>query len=174
MFSWTTTASSTTMPIARISPSMVMLLSVKPIASMNAKVAIIDVGMESVAMSVVRQSRMKSRIVRLTRTAARSRWVWTSWIEFSMNRDWSRMIWTSMSSGRMSRISSSRCLTRSTTATVLVPDCFCTIRLTARSPGRPAPRASASSAGPAVHRRLSPRGSSNESLTVPMSLMRIG
>ena len=30
MFSWTTTASSITMPMARISPSIVMLLSVKP------------------------------------------------------------------------------------------------------------------------------------------------
>ena len=153
---------------------MVMLLRVKPIASMKAKVAIIEVGIESVAMSVVRQSRMKSRIVRLTSTAASRRWVCTSWIEFSMNRDWSRMTCTSMSSGRMSRISSRRCLTRSTTATVFVPDCFCTIRLTARSPGRPAPPVADDWAGSAVHRRLKPRGSSNESLTVPRSLMRIG
>ena len=87
MFSCTTTASSTTMPIARISPSMVMLLSVKPITYINANVAIIDVGIESVAMSVVRQSRMNSRIVRLTSTAASSRCTCTSWIEFSINRD---------------------------------------------------------------------------------------
>ena len=75
------------MPIARISPSMVMLLSVKPITYINANVAIIDVGIESVAMSVVRQSRMNSRIVRLTSTAASSRCTCTSWIEFSINRD---------------------------------------------------------------------------------------
>ena len=124
MFSWTTTASSTTIPIARISPSIVMLLIVKPMNSMKAKVAIIDVGIESVAISVVRQSRMKRRIVRLTRTAARRRWTCTSWIEFSMKRDWSRMICTSTSSGSTARISSRRCLTASTTATVLVPDCF--------------------------------------------------
>ena len=64
---------------------------------MNANVGTIDVGMASVAMSVVRQSRMKSRIVRLTRTAASSRWNFTSSIDASMNRDWSRMISVLMS-----------------------------------------------------------------------------
>ena len=41
---------------------------------MKAKVAMIEVGMASVAMIVVRQSRMKSRIVRPTSTAASTRW----------------------------------------------------------------------------------------------------
>ena len=63
MFSCTTTASSMTMPMARISASIVMLLSVKPMKSMNRNVAMIDVGIASVAISVVRQSRMNSRIV---------------------------------------------------------------------------------------------------------------
>ncbi len=74
MFSCTTTASSITMPIARIRPSIVMLLSVKPITYMNRNVGTIDVGMAKVAISVVRQSRMNSRIVSETSTAAKSRW----------------------------------------------------------------------------------------------------
>ena len=99
MFSWTTTASSITMPMARISPSIVMLLSVKPMYVMNTNVGMIEVGMASVAMSVVRQSRMNSRIVAETRTAASSRWNFTSSIDFLMNRDWSRMISVEMSGG---------------------------------------------------------------------------
>ena len=47
-----------------------MLLSVKPSQFMNTKVAMIDVGIASVAMTVVRQSRMKSRIVSETSTRA--------------------------------------------------------------------------------------------------------
>ena len=99
MFSCTTTASSITMPIARIRPSIVMLLSVNPMYRMNMNVGMIDVGMASVAISVVRQSRMNSRIVAETRTAARRRWNFTSSIDFLMNRDWSRMISMEMSCG---------------------------------------------------------------------------
>ena len=69
MFSWTTTASSITMPIARIRPSIVMLLSVKPMYLMNRNVGMIEVGIASVAITVVRQSRMNSRIVAETSAA---------------------------------------------------------------------------------------------------------
>ena len=100
MFSCTTTASSITMPIARIRPSIVMLLSVKPMYRMKTKVGMIEVGMASVAISVVRQSRMKRRIVAETRTAASSRWNLTSSMDLRMNRDWSRMISVVMSGGR--------------------------------------------------------------------------
>jgi hypothetical protein len=72
MFSCTTTASSITMPMARIKPSIVMLFSEKPIYDMKAKVGIIDMGIANVAMIVVRQSRMKTRIVRLTRIAGQN------------------------------------------------------------------------------------------------------
>ena len=52
MFSSTTTASSMTMPMASTSPSMVMLLSVKPISASSVKVAMIEVGMATAAISV--------------------------------------------------------------------------------------------------------------------------
>ncbi len=44
----------------------------------------IDIGIANAAMRVVRQSRMNSRIVKLTSTPASSRWNFTSSIEFSM------------------------------------------------------------------------------------------
>ena len=66
---------------------------------MNTNVGMIDVGIASVAISVVRQSRMNSRIVAETSTAASSRWNFTSSIDFLMNRDWSRMTSVAMSGG---------------------------------------------------------------------------
>ena len=67
---------------------------------MNRNVGTIDVGIASVAITVVRQSRMNSRIVAETSTPASRRWNFTSSIDFLMNRDWSRMISVSMSGGQ--------------------------------------------------------------------------
>ena len=67
----------------------------------------IEVGIASVAMSVVRQSRMNRRIVAETSTAASSRWNFTSSIDFLMNRDWSRMI-IDLDVGRQARPGSRR------------------------------------------------------------------
>jgi hypothetical protein len=125
---------------------------------MNRNVGMIDVGIASVAMIVVRQSRMNSRIVAETSTAASSRWNFTSSIDLTMNRDWSRMTSVVMSGGSAARSCSSRALIDSVTLTVFVPDCFCTIRLTA----------SGRRAGPAT------AGSSIESSARPMSLIRTG
>ena len=52
---------------------------------MNKNVGMIEVGIASVAMSVVRQSRMNSRIVSETSTPASSRWNFTSSIDLRMN-----------------------------------------------------------------------------------------
>ncbi len=51
---------------------------------MKAKVVTIEAGMARLAMMVVRQSWMKSRIVSATSTAAMTRWKLSSWIERSM------------------------------------------------------------------------------------------
>ncbi len=59
-------------------------------------------GIAIVAITVVRQSRMKSKIVADTRTPASSRWNFTSSIDFLTNRDWSRMISVTMSFGAAS------------------------------------------------------------------------
>ena len=125
MFSWTTTASSITIPIARISASIVMLLSVKPMYCMNRNVGMIEVGMARVAMTVVRQSRMNRRIVAETSTAASRRWNLTSSIDFRTNRDWSRVTTILMSGGRVGLDLLEPGRSRSsTTLTVLAPDCF--------------------------------------------------
>ena len=81
----------------------------------------IEVGIASVAITVVRQSRMNSRIVAETSTPASSRWNFTSSIDFRMNRDWSRMTSVVMSGGRAGLSCSSRALTSSTTLTVFMP-----------------------------------------------------
>ena len=124
MFSWTTTASSITIPIARISASIVILLSVNPMYCMNRNVGMIDVGIARVAMTVVRQSRMNRRIVAETSPAASRRWNFTSSIDFRTNRDWS-LSDHDLDVGREGRrTSSSRAFRSSTTLTVFTPDCF--------------------------------------------------
>ncbi len=52
----TTMASSTTTPMARISPKSVTRLMLKPIAYSTAKVPMSDTGMATVGTSVARQS----------------------------------------------------------------------------------------------------------------------
>ena len=56
MFSTTTIASSTTMPIASTRPNSVSVLIEKPNALMTANVPTSETGMVSVGISVVRQS----------------------------------------------------------------------------------------------------------------------
>jgi hypothetical protein len=75
-----------------------------------------------------------------------------------MKRERSRTIWNWMSWGRPFCTSASRAFTRSTTATVLVPDCLRMRRETALAP----------------FRRESVRGSSSASATVAMSRTRTG
>ncbi len=54
-FSTTTMASSTTRPMANTMPSMLSVLSEKPISCMTTNVAISDTGIAMLGMSVVRQ-----------------------------------------------------------------------------------------------------------------------
>ena len=87
MFSWTTIASSITIPTASTNPNIVMLFRVNPIAFMNVNVPMIETGIERLARIIVRQSRRKSRIVSPTKIAPRIRCFWTSWIDPSMKTD---------------------------------------------------------------------------------------
>ena len=85
MFSMTTMASSTRMPIDSDSASMVMLLKVKPITWMKAKVATTDVGMARALINVARKSCKKNRITTTASSAPNHRSNFTSSIECSMN-----------------------------------------------------------------------------------------
>ena len=124
MFSSTTIASSMTMPVASDSASIVMLLSVKPAIFMNVKVPMIEVGMASAAMKVTRRFLMNRKTTMLASRPPRIRCSLMSSNDRRMKRDWSlpTLIWMSCGSWAWMRCSLS--CTRSTTSTVLVPDCL--------------------------------------------------
>ena len=84
VFSITTIASSTKMPIESESASMVMLLSVKPMKSMNAKVPITEVGIASAEMKVARQSCKNTQMISTVRIDPKIRSISTSSIDFLM------------------------------------------------------------------------------------------
>ncbi len=73
MFSRTTIASSTTIPIASTNPKSVRLFRLKPSIAMTAKVPIKETGTSIIGRIIVRQSWRKTRTTRPTRiTASRS------------------------------------------------------------------------------------------------------
>ena len=90
MFSSTTMASSMTMPTARASASSVMILSVKPIAHIRAKVPMMDTGMASAAMTVLRQLPRKMSTITAAKTAPSTRCSLTASTLVRMDADSSR------------------------------------------------------------------------------------
>ena len=74
-FSTTTMASSTTIPMARISPSSVIMLSEKPNASITPNVPISDMGTAMTGISVARQFCSDRKTTRITSSNA-SKSVW--------------------------------------------------------------------------------------------------
>ena len=68
-------ASSTTIPMARISPSSVIMLSEKPNASITPKVPISDMGTAMTGISVARQFCSDRNTTRITSSSA-SKSVW--------------------------------------------------------------------------------------------------
>ena len=81
MFSITTIASSTTMPVASTIPNSVSVLIEKPNSLTKAKVPTSDTGMVMVGMSVLRQFCRNRNITRTTRAIASSRVISTSLID---------------------------------------------------------------------------------------------
>ena len=73
MFSTTTMASSTTMPIASTSPKRVKLFNEKPSRAMMPKVPIKETGTSIIGISVARQSCRKTSTTRKTRMKASKR-----------------------------------------------------------------------------------------------------
>ena len=112
----------------------------------------------STALSHQRRRPMKAATMRLARSPPSRRWSCTSWKERLMKRERSRTGSNLMSWGSPFWSSARRALTASTTATVLVPDCFRMSMETAFSP----------------FKRESVRGSSSPSTTVAMSRTRTG
>ena len=69
-FSTTTMASSTTIPMARMRPSRVSMLSEKPNISITPKVPISEMGTAMMGMSVARQLCSERKTMRMTRKSA--------------------------------------------------------------------------------------------------------
>ena len=69
-FSTTTMASSTTIPIARMRPNRVIMLSENPNASMIPKVPISEIGTAITGIRVARQFCRERNTTRITRTRA--------------------------------------------------------------------------------------------------------
>src|SRR5215204_2889385 len=83
-------ASSTTMPIARVSARRVKLLTEKPMKYMIANVATMDVGIARPGMIVARRLRRKMKMMITTSRAAISSVSSASLIERLTNIDWSK------------------------------------------------------------------------------------
>ncbi len=124
MFSSTTMASSMTMPTASARASKVMMLSVKPIAHINPKVPMMETGIASAAMSVLRALPRKRSTMTAAKTAPRTRCSLTAFTLVLIDADSSRTTLSSEPWGSVFSTSPSRALTASTTATVFSPDCL--------------------------------------------------
>ena len=83
MFSITTIASSTTMPVARITPKSVSVLIEKPISFVNAKAPISETGMVIAGMIVLRHVCRKTKITSTTSPIASASVFRTSSIDSS-------------------------------------------------------------------------------------------
>ncbi len=84
MFSTTTMASSTTMPMESTRPNSVRVFTVKPTAFITARVPISETGMATMGMSAARQDCRKMRMTMTTRTRASSSVFSTSTMEALM------------------------------------------------------------------------------------------
>jgi hypothetical protein len=72
-FSTTTIASSTTIPMARIRPSSVIMFSENPKTSITPKVPISEIGTATIGMSVARQFCNERKTTRITSSNASNR-----------------------------------------------------------------------------------------------------
>ena len=83
MFSMTTIASSTTMPVARMMPKSVSVLIEKPISFTNANAPTSETGIVIAGISVLRQFCRKTKMTSTTRTIASTSVFSTSTIDAS-------------------------------------------------------------------------------------------
>jgi len=130
MFSRTTTESSMSRPTTRLMAIMVMMLSVKPSLHITKKVTISEVGSASAEMSVERQSSMKTKTTSTAKSAPSMSAAHSSCRLVRMKREPSKTRVTFTSAGSRAESGASAACTASTTATVLVPDRFCTSKST--------------------------------------------
>jgi hypothetical protein len=123
MFSSTTIASSTTMPIASTTPSSVSTLMVKPAMDMTQNAPMMDTGMASTGISVVRHSRKNAYTTSTTSRKAMKMVSVTSSSERRTYSVLSKATSTEMSGGTSFLICSSRRRSSFTMSIWLAPGC---------------------------------------------------
>ncbi len=137
MFSTSTVASSTSMPMARARPPSVMMLSVWPERKRPATPTRMASGMDATTMTMLRTEPRKTRIISETRieliSASRSTFAMAA----RTNTDWSKSSLISIPSGAAALIAGIASRAASTTAMVEASDFFSTTREVDR---RPSPR----------------------------------
>ncbi len=134
MFSRTTMASSMTIPTASASASSVMMLRVKSIAHISAKVPMMEMGMASAAMSVLRALPRKRSTTSAASTAPSTRCSFTASTLVRIEPESSRTTRSLEPSGSVFSTAESLARIRSTTATVFCPDCLRIDRTTLATP----------------------------------------
>ena len=121
VFSTTTMASSTTIPMANISPNSVRVFSEKPSRLITANVPISDTGMTNVGTRAARQFCKNSIITNSTSTKASIRVLYTSFTDSFTNVVVSSVMFQSTLAGKYLDSSSILALQRSATASALLP-----------------------------------------------------
>ncbi len=134
MFSSTMMASSTTMPMARLRPSSVKVLSVKPKKYRTMKVPMIEVGIARMTFSVAVQLPRNSQHTNAVASADSTSAILNSSTDSSMKLVESKLTSIFMPSGSCLATSAMRALTPCATATVFEPRCLRMPMPTARSP----------------------------------------
>ena len=130
MFSNMTTASSTTKPTESVSAISERLSRLNPSRYITAKVKTIEVGSASVGMMVARTLRRKRKITRTTSPIASNNENWTSFTDSRIDCDRSYRTSSLIAAGSCWRKVGNKSRIASTTATVFVPGCRCTVRVT--------------------------------------------
>jgi len=127
-------ASSTTMPMARVSASRVKLLIEKPRKYMMANVATMDVGIASPGMIVARRFRRNTKMITTTSPAAISSVSSASWMERCTKMDWSNAVVILTPGGSEAWIRGSSARISLATSMMLDLDCRTTPMATAGVP----------------------------------------
>ena len=121
MFSTSTVASSTNIPMAKDNPPRVMIFKVLPVSFSPMMPTRMDKGMEVHTMITLRQLPKKNKIISETSIEAMMASCSTLSMELFTNTDWSKSIFNSNPLGAASLIIGSMSLAASTTAKVEAP-----------------------------------------------------
>ncbi len=133
MFSTTTMASSTTMPMASTRANRVRVLIEKPVAFITARVPISETGMARMGITAARQVCRKTITTITTSTRASSRVFCTSWIESWMYSVGLKMIRYAKPGGKLAFSLSISARMPLAVSSALAPGCWKMISATAGS-----------------------------------------